>query len=169
MIYTQINKFLLGTWVLRASNDKYFKDGYTTLKLNDDNTLKIKTIYEKGIFAEKKSISGDIHIISTTDNLTLLDITYSKYNIYSHSAFGIQIPEIKSKNRKFTIKKRFEAKIIDNSLLISDTKTPLYYLFDLQIGQNKSPYIEISLNTFIFSQIIGIFLNLFFMDIINSL
>ena len=169
MIYTQINRFLLGTWVLRASNDKFFKEGFTSLKLNDDNTLKIKSIYQKGIFAEKKSISGDIHIVSSTDNMTLLDITYSKYNIYSHSAFGIQIPEIKSKNRKFTIKKRFEAKIIDNSLLISDTKTPLYYLFDLQIGQIKSPYIEVGFSTFIFSQIISIFLNLFFMDIINSL
>ena len=170
MLYTTpINKFLLGTWILRASNDKFYKDGYTSLRLNDDNTIKLKTIYQNGIFAEKKSVSGNINIISNTDESIILDIIYSKYNIYSHSIFGIQIPEIKSKNRIFTIKKRFEAKIMDNSLLISDTKTPLYYLFDLQIGQIKSPYIEISFNTFIFSQIISIFLNLFLMDIINSL
>ena len=169
MKYALINRFLLGTWVLRASNDKFYKDGYTSLRLNDDNTLKLKTIYKKGIFAEKKSISGDINILSTTEDSTILEITYSKYNIYSHSAFGIQIPEIKSKNRTFTIKKKFEAKFMDNSLLISDTKTPLYYLFDLQISQTKSPYIEISFSTFIFSQFFGILLNLFLMDLINSL
>ena len=169
MLYTYINRFLLGTWILRASNDKFYKDGYTSLILNDDNTLKLKTIYQKGIFAEKKSISGNIKIISNTENSAILEITYSKYNIYTHSAFGIQIPEIKSKNRTFNIKKQFDAKIIDSSLLISDTKTPLYYLFDLQTGQIRSPYIEVGFNTFIFSQIISILLNLFFMDIINLL
>ena len=174
MIYTPISRFLLGTWILRATNDKFYKDGYTILKLNDDNTIKLKTIYQTGIFAEKKSITGNINIISNTNNSDtynsgLLEIVYSKYNIYSHSIFGIQIPEVKSKHRSFSIKKRFDAKIMDNSLLISDTKTPLYYLFDLQTGQVKSPYIEISFYTFLFSQFIGILLNLVIMDIINSL
>jgi hypothetical protein len=218
MLYTHINRFLLGTWVLRASNDNFYKNGYTSLRLYDDNTLKLKTIYKKGTFAEKKSISGNINIISTTEDSTILEITYSKYNIYYHSAFGIQIPEIKSKNRTFTIKRKFEAKIIDNSLLILDTKSsfyskktivlngesisnfsthkvngesisnfsthkvngesisnfsthqiPLYYLFDLQISQTKSPYIEISFSTFIFSQMFSILLNLFLMNMINLL
>ena len=169
MLYTPISRFLLGTWILRSTNDKFFKDGYTSLKLYDDEKLKIKSIYQVGIIAEKKSISGEINIISNTENTVLIDVIYSKYNIYSHSAFGIQIPEIKSKNRTFTIKKKFEAKFMDNSLLISDTKTQLYYLFDLQISQTKSPYIEISFSTFIFSQFFGILLNLFLMDLINSL
>ena len=150
-----------------TTNDKFYKDGYTILKLNDDNTIKLKTIYQTGIFAEKKSIAGSINIISDTNNSDthnsgLLEIVYSKYNIYSHSIFGIQIPEVKSKHRSFSIKKRFDAKIMDNSLLISDTKTPLYYLFDLQIGKIKSPYIEISFNTFIFSQMMSVFLTLLF-------
>ena len=85
--------------------------------------------------------------------------TYTNYNIYSHSLFGIQLPEIKSANKKFNITKNFKAEIVDQSLLITDTKTPLYYLFDLQIGKIKSPYIEISMYTFIFSQFISIVLN----------
>lgn len=169
MLYTPISRFLLGSWILRATNDKFYKEGYTSLKLNDDNSVKIKTIYQKSIIAEKKSISGDINIISNTDNTVILDIIYSKYNIYSHSIFGIQIPEFKSRNRTFNIKKRFEVIIMNNSLLASDTKTPLYYLFDLQVGQIKSPYIEVSFYTFIFSQIISILLNLIITDIINSI
>lgn len=169
MLYTPISRFLLGTWILRATNDKFYKDGYTSLKLNDDESLKIKTIYQVGLLAEKKSITGDIIIISNTENTVLIDVIYSKYNIYSHSAFGIQIPEFKSKNRTFNIKKRFEVTIMDNSILVSDIKTPLYYLFDLQVGQIKSPYIEVSFYTFIFSQLISIFFNLLITDIINSI
>jgi len=169
MLYTPISRFLLGTWILRATNDKFFKDGYTSLKLYDYEKLKIKSIYQVGIIAEKKSISGEINIISNTENTVLIDVIYSKYNIYSHSAFGIQIPELKSKNRTFNIKKRFKVTIIDNSILASDIKTPLYYLFDLQVGQIKSPYIEVSFYTFIFSQLISILLNLIITNVFNSL
>lgn len=168
MIYTPISRFLFGTWILRVTNDKFYKDGYTTLKLNDDNTIKLKTIYETFMLADKKSITGNFNIISNNDNNSaLIEITYSKYNVYSHSILGVEIPEIKSKHRSFNIKKKFNAQIMDNTLLISDTKTPMYYLFDLQIGQVKSPYIEVKFNTFIFSQIIGIILNLIIMDVIK--
>ena len=120
------------------------------------------------MLADKKSITGNINIISNNENNSaLIEITYSKYNVYSHSIFGIEIPEFKSKHRSFKIKKKFNAQIMDNSLLISDTKTPMYYLFDLQIGQVKSPYIEVKFNNFIFSQIIGIILNLIIMDVIK--
>ena len=72
---------------------------------------------------------------------------------------------IREKAENENIRKRFKAELVDQSLLITDTRTPLYYLFDLQIGKIKSPYIEISLYTFIFSQFIGILLN----NILNNM
>jgi hypothetical protein len=135
------------------------------MTLKDDDTLTLKTISQRFMFAEKKSISAAVNVLSTVDNTASLDITYFKYDIYSHSAFGVQIPEIMSKNKKFTLKKKFNATIVDSSLLIADTRTPLYYLFDLQVGQPKSPYVEIGLTTFVFSQVFGLFLNSMITDV----
>jgi hypothetical protein len=160
------NKFLLGNWILRSTNDNQFKNGYTFLIVNDDNTIKLKTIYDENLITIKKSTTGKINNIENELlNSALLEISYTNYNIYSHSLFGIQLPEIKSSNKKFNIKKKFKVELVDQSLLITDTRTPLYYLFDLQIGKIKSPYIEISLYTFIFTQFSGILLN----NILNNI
>ena len=161
------NKFLLGNWILRSTNDNQLKNGYTFLIINDDNTIKLKTIYDQNLVVIKKSTTGNINNIENElSNIALLDISYINYNIYSHSLFGIQLPEIKSANKKINIKKRFKVELVDQSLLITDTRTPLYYLFDLQIGKIKSPYIEMSLYTFMFTQFIGILLNIMIINII---
>ena len=160
-----ISKFMLGTWYLRASNDKILnnKESISYIEIKDDY-LKFKHIYNQGVLVEKKSITGTFEIIDhdLNENTAIIDITYNKYNIYSHSLFGIQLPELRSKNKILSSKRKVRAKLLDNSLLIEDTKTPLFYLFDLQKGKIKSPYIEISFNTFIFSQTIGVFLTLLF-------
>ena len=163
-----VNKFLLGNWVLRATNDIHLQHGYTFLIINENNTIKLKTIYDKNVIVSKKSTTGIIkNVANIDDNNAILDIIYTNYNIYSHSLYGIQLPEIKSTNRIFNIKKCFNIELVDHSLLITDTRTPLYYLFDLQIGRVKSPYIEMSLYTFIFTQIIGILLNVMIIDLFN--
>lgn len=163
-----MSKFMLGTWFLRATNDKYInnKDGIFYMEIFEDY-LKFKHIYNQGIIMEKKSITSNFEIINydNIENTADIIVTYNKYNIYSHSLFGIQLPELRSKNKTITSKRKVNVKLLDNSLLIHDSKTPLYYLFDLQIGKIKSPFIEISLNTLIFSQIIGIILS----DIINRI
>ena len=160
-----LSKFMLGTWYLRATNDKFLnnKDGIFYIEIKDDY-LKFKHIYNQGVFVEKKSITGTFDIMEYNDekNIANVDITYNKYNIYSHSLFGIELPEVKSKNKILSSKRKVTAKLLDSSLLIEDKNTPLYYLFDLQIGKIKSPYIEISLNTFIFSQTISVLLALLF-------
>jgi hypothetical protein len=156
---------MLGSWYLRATNDKFLnnKDGICYIEIKDDY-LKFKHIYNHGVFVEKKSITGTFDIINynENENIANVDIIYNKYNIYSHSLFGIEIPELRSKNKILSSKRKVTATLLDNSLLIEDKNTPLYYLFDLQIGKIKSPYIEISLNTFIFSQTMSILLALLF-------
>jgi len=161
-----INRFLLGNWILRSTNDIQLQQGYTFLIINDDNSIKLKTIYDQNAIVSKKSTTGIINNIENIEpNIARLNIVYTNYNIYSHSLCGIQLPEIKSQNKKFNIKKYFIVELVDQSLLITDTRTPLYYLFDLQIGKVKSPYIEMSLYTFLFTQIIGIFLNIIIIQI----
>jgi len=161
-----ISKFMYGTWILRSTNDNYLnnKNGYTYIIINDDDNVKLKNIYNENMLTVKKSTSGNFKIVEydSVENTATIDITYNKYNIYSHSLFGIQLPEIKSKNKTFISKRRVNAKLLENSLLINDSRTPLYYLFDLQFGKIRSPFIEVGFNTFVFTQIIGILLNLIF-------
>ena len=157
------SKFILGNWILRATNDNYLtsRNAYTYIIISDNNNIKLKSIYNEGLITVKKSTTGTYNIIDLdiNNNTAYIDVIYNKYNIYSHSLFGIQLPEIKSQNKIIMNKRRINVELIDNSILVNDEKTPLYYLFDLQIGKIKSPYIEISLYTFIFSQFVGILLN----------
>lgn len=159
--------FLMGTWVLRSTNDQSLKKGYTFLVLNDDNSIKLKTIYQEGIFGVKKSRSGYIENVITNKNNTLLKIKYNSYNKYSQSIFGIQIPEVKSENVRYSINKELTAQLIDRSLLFTDVDLPIYYLFDLQIGKIRSPLVETGMNTLIFTQFVSFFLNLILANIIH--
>ena len=180
------SKFILGNWVLRATNDNYLnsKNAYTYIIISDNNNIKLKSIYNEGFITVKKSTTGIFNIIDTdinnnnnnnnntdinnntnNNNIAYVDVIYNKYNIYSHSLFGIQLPEIKSENKIIMNKRRIKVELIDGSILVNDDKTPLYYLFDLQIGKIKSPFIEIYFNTFIFSQIFSLLLS----SIINHL
>lgn len=165
MMITSISKFMLGTWLLRATNDKYInsKNGIYYIEIYED-FIKFKHIYNKGLIMEKKSVTGTINIVDSdlTKNTATVDIIFNQYNIYSHSIFGIELPELKSKYRNFSIKKKITTELHDNSLLIHDSKIPLYYLFGQQNGKIKSPFIEISYNTFLFSQLVGILLNILF-------
>ena len=157
------SKFILGNWILRATNDNYLtsRNAYTYIIISDNNNIKLKSIYNEGLITVKKSTTGTYNIIDLdiNNNTAYIDVIYNKYNIYSHSFFGIQLPEIKSQNKIIMNKRRINVELIDNSILVNDEKTPLYYLFDLQIGKIKSPFIEINLNTFIFSQIFGLLLS----------
>lgn len=157
------SKFILGNWILRATNDNYLtsRNAYTYIIISDNNNIKLKSIYNEGLITVKKSTTGTYNIIDLdiNNNTAYIDVIYNKYNIYSHSFFGIQLPEIKSQNKIIMNKRRINVELIDNSILVNDDKTPLYYLFDLQIGKIKSPFIEIYFNTFIFSQIFGLLLS----------
>ena len=52
--------------------------------------------------------------------------------------------------------------IFDKTLLIMDNKSSLYYIFDLVIGKITYPNVETNINTFIFTQIVGIILSVLF-------
>lgn len=160
---------LLGTWTLRSTNDKYLLDGFTYLVLHNDDTIKLKTIYQEGIIGVKKSRSGNINNIRINNSTILLNITYNTYIKYSQSILGIQIPEFKSNEINYSMNKELSIDIIDKTLLIKDIYLPLYYLFDLQVGKIKSPLIETGMNTLVFTQVLSFFLNLVMVNLIHLL
>jgi hypothetical protein len=73
---------------------------------------------------------------------------------------GIEIPEFKSKSMSYNKITDLTVTIFDKTLLIMDNDLCLYYIFDLTIGKIKYPNVETSLNTFLFTQVISIFLSI---------
>jgi len=186
---------LLGTWVLRSSNDMLIDKGVSYIIINYDDTIKFRTLYRDGFVGMKKSISGNILNIteyyddteaesslymSNNDRVVtphikeasckyLIDINYSHINKYSYSIFGVEIPEFKSKTKYSKIERKINVSLHDKTLLIRDNKIPLYYLFDLQIGKVQQPFIETGINNFIFIQTFSFILNLIFAKILHNL
>jgi hypothetical protein len=165
-----ISRFLLGTWILRASNDKLLDDRFTSLILKDDDTLILNTISRKAFFAERKTVRASVQVTAVSESSAQLEVTYHTYAVAPHSVFGVETPDIRTKGRSFKLKKKFEAVLVDQALLVSDSRTPLYYLFDLEVGRpTKTPFVEVSLATFLFGQIIGILINSVFMEMVKDL
>jgi len=161
---------LLGTWILRSTNDKLLNNCLSYIVINYDDTIKFKTLKQEGFIGTKISTSGRIlNITNFNDNDYSVNIVYSESNKYSYSVFGIEIPELKSELNNNIIRKDIDVRLYDKSILVKDCNTPLYYLFDLQIGKIKNPYIETGLNNFIFSQTISFLLNFIFAKLIHNL
>jgi len=183
----------LGTYLLRKTNDISIQNKYTYLSLNENNTIKLRTVIQKGVFATKISRTGFMHfnknhktilnplyfiiMYKKLNNVMFdndIDITVNFNNIdkYSYSMFGIQFPEIKYKeNQKYNIKKKLRVKQKDYTLFVTDKNTMFYYIFDLSknFDTKKLPFIETPVNTLIFTQIFSFIANILlarFLDII---
>jgi len=160
----------LGTWVLRSTNDNSLSKGISYLVINNDDTIKFRTLTQEGFFGTKNSRTGEIVNVTNFDNLEyFIDIKYSHSNKYSYSLLSIEIPEFKSETKNYMINKKLNISLYDKSILVRDTKLPLYYLFDLNIGKFQHPFIETGLNTFIFTQIISFLLNLILAKFLHNI
>ena len=174
--------YLLGAYQLRRTNDKMLNTKYAYLILNDDNNIKLKTIIQNGILATKVSKTGRIeydtnfkNTFSTIFGIRDYDIIvrFNNVNKYSYSILGIEFPEFRYKQiANYNIEKKVNVRYKDNTLYIKDDDMDKYYLFDLHssISTTRLPYIEISFNTLIITQIInivGIIIHLFIHKYIN--
>ena len=193
MIVNLIKKsypLLLGTWILRSTNDNKFSKGLSYLVINPDNIVKFRTLDQNGLFGTKNSITGIISNITSNYNSNSdsnsdsdsdsdsdsnynldysINLKYSHSNTYSYSFIGVEIPEFKSKSKNYILNKKYNITIYDKSILVTDTKLPLYYLFDLYIGKLQNPFIETGLNTFIFTQLFSFFLNLILANALHNI
>jgi len=172
-----INKFsYVGMWKLRYTNDKLFNNDYTYLKLDIDNSFNLKTIRSNGFLAVKTSKSGKInynkfynlfYFFNKIKNKIHLKVNLNFINVnkYYYSICGIEIPEYKFTSiDSYNLKKTLEINIIDNKLIIDIDKYK-FYIFDQCDQYEKKPFIDMSFNTFIFSTILGIFLNIILMKL----
>jgi hypothetical protein len=163
---------LFGTWMLRYTNDRQLENTQTFLEFNHNKKIKLKTIYQDGVIGKKISRIGyvkNIKIIKNDINVTktIVSIQYEYITKYSFSIFGIKIPEIKNENKYLLVNQELSVNIFEKTIIFENTKLPIYYIFDLQIGKIKLPFVETYLNTFIFTQFISFFFNIILANILH--
>lgn len=165
----------IGSWKLRSTNDEKFND-HVFLNLNIDNTFKLRTVKSNGIFAIKTSKYGKINYnlgynllkFNFIRKKSYFDIEFKSINKYSYSIFGIEVPEIKfDSNEFYNINHKISAKYYEKSLYVTNLETKKYYIFDVYNDKEKKPYIEMSLNNLLFTQIFGFIINYIFVKIMN--
>ena len=161
-IINNISPLLLGTWILRATNDKNIPSGINYIVINDEPSIKFKTLKQDNLLGIKCSRTASIRKIRRMkQNKFLFTLQYTKKNIYSYSFLGISIPELRSESLPYTSEKNLTINIFEKTIVVNDKKegeNKLYYIFDLNIGKIRYPNIETNLNTFIFSQLFSILL-----------
>jgi hypothetical protein len=160
-----INNYLLGNYILRKTNDPVIKNSYSYLILNQNNTIKLKTVSLNNIIATKVSRTGIISIknnyknIFNNEDVYNIILEFNNVNKYSYSLFGIEYPEIKYKqNSNYSKHKYLQVKRKDSTFVVTDDNN-YYYIFDLIYYKYRLPYIEISVNTLLASNILGFIIN----------
>ena len=178
--YSQISflskkTILIGSWKLRSTNDDKFND-HVYLNLNIDNTFKLRSVKSNGIIAIKTSKYGKINYdigynllkFNFIRKKSYFDIEFKSINKYSYSVFGIEVPEIKfDSNEYYNINYKISTKYYEKSLYITNIETNKYYIFDVHNDKEKKPYVEMSLNNLLFTQIFGFIVNYIFVKFIN--
>ena len=160
----------LGTWVLRSCNNPFLYQKTCYLIVNYDDTIKFRTLNQYGFLGIKNSISGKITNITKFDNTNYeINFVYSDSNKYTYSLVGIETPEYKFFTKNYLFKKSVNISLYDKTLIVDDNQSNLYYLFDLNIGILKKPNIEISLNNFLFTQVISFIINVFFAQLLHNI
>lgn len=177
IISTNVSPLMFGTYIMRKTDNKLITSQYTFLIVNDSTNIKLKTIQENGFLATKVSKTGTIEYIPSAKNVynfitkqTEYDVVVKINNVnkYSYSLFGIEFPEFRYKQiSNYNIHYKMKAVYSDKTLYIVDKSTREYYLFDLYTNNktNKLPYIEVSFNTFIITQVLSFLINLLLIQI----
>lgn len=180
--------YLLGTYILRKTNDISFDSKYTYLVLNE-NSVKLKTIYQNWIIATKKSRTGSVTLQSdlnrpkkfldrlvnqkkiVSDMDIDLVVRFNSLNKYTYSIFGIEFPEIKYEQiTDYNIQKNIRVQVKGSTLYITDDFGS-YYIFDIFPTMNMStrmPYVETALYTLVFTEVITSMIDLGLMKLINN-
>ena len=186
--------YLLGTYVLRKTNDVAFESSkYTYLVINEDN-VKLKTIYQSGIFATKKSRTGTVTLrendgmlfawlsptewfkqtrnkdIMKADNDVQIFVKFNSLSKYTYSALGVEFPEIKyDQIINYNLQKNIRVQQKNKMLFVTDDYDN-YYIFDLcsNMNINGLPYVETALYTLVFSEILGFMINLGLIKLISN-
>jgi hypothetical protein len=160
-----IKPLIYGTWLLRNTNDFNVENQMNYLIINNDNTVKFKSLDSSYLIGIKKSRTAEYKILNKTDDSFGINFKYLKKNTYTYSFLGIEIPEVKTKSENYKNDRNLTLNLYNNVLLIYDIDDSLYYIFDLYLGKIKYPTTETQFYTFLFTQLFGIIIGI----IINKL
>jgi len=180
--------YLLGTYLLRKTNDISFESKYTYLDINENN-IKLKTIYKNWVIATKKSRGGSVSIkkprfepLKTInkwinkqsfdpDNDVELFLRFNSINKYTYSLFGIEFPEIKYEQiTNYNLEKNIRVRVKGTTLYVTDDFNN-YYIFDIYPTNTlnlRLPYVETAIYTLLFTEILGSAINLELMKIFKN-
>ena len=180
--------YLLGTYLLRKTNDVSFDTKYTYLVINENN-IKLKTIYNNLIVATKKSRSGSVSFKKSCfepfkivnkwinkqsfvpDNDVDLFVRFNSINKYTYSFFGIEFPEIKYEQiTNYNLEKNIRVRVKGTTLFVTDDFNN-YYIFDMYPKNSfnmRLPYVETAIYTLLINQILGSAINLELMKIFKN-
>lgn len=177
--YISSYPFILGTYNLKSTNDPNLLNKFSYLIINNDDTIKLKTITQNGIGANKISRSGILKFVKKNknsffdknnyDNDITMSLKYNNVNKYSYSLLGVEIPEFKYEQITH-YKPEIKIKILHkaNLLYVLDNDTNYYYLFDSNNGGKPTlPYKEITLLSLLITELFGFILNLFLVHLVK--
>ena len=166
--------FILGSYILRSTNDPNLLNKYTYLVINNDYTIKLKTIKKKNFIAYKISRNGLIEIKNNffenflIKNKYNLVLNYSYVNKYSYSIFGIEIPEFRfDQNINYKNVKKIMVQQKSNSIYVLDKTLNYYYLFDSYNINPLLPFKEMTFGTLVIAQVVSFFINIFLANLLN--
>ena len=85
-LFNYLTKPLIyGTWLLRTTNDYTIKDKINYLIIQDDKSIKFKSLNYSNLFGIKKSRNAIIDKINELDNNTyIVNLKYNCKNTYSN-------------------------------------------------------------------------------------
>ena len=169
----RMKQLFYGTWILRNTNNPELNCQSATnyLIIKNDETIHFKTFvnynYILGLKKSKKAQITCSQFDDTNETLSLRFSWISKH-IYTYSILGIEIPEIKTNSIDYFSDNYMNISLHNNNILIVNDNNQnhnynhthknkdIYYIFDLYKGNMKYPNIDITFNTFVFSQIFSI-------------
>ena len=163
------NQLIYETWLLRNTNNRYVNSEMNYLIIQDENTIKFKSIDSNYLIGVKKSRTAEYKILNRVNNTYAITFRYLKKNTYTYSILGIEIPEIKTKSEDYKNDKNLTLSLYNNVLLVMDNDHSNYYVFDLFLGKLKYLHTETQIYTFLFTQIIGIVMAILLNRIIGIL
>ena len=168
-IFNLLKPLIYGTWLLRNTNDKNIKYKQNYLIIDNNEVIKFKSIEYNNFIGEKISRTAKIdNLIDHNNNSYTITFKFLEKNTYTYSIIGIEIPLIRTKSEKYYKEKNITVNLYNNILIFYDNDLSNYYIFDLYLGRFKYPNTETELNTFIFTEIIGIIIGIIINNLIIS-
>ena len=150
-------KYYTGNWLLRTTNNPYYKEGNTRLLIDNDGIICFRTKQNNYIFNEVRKKNGKFNFNSST---MILNIQFDSIVFYKNTLFGIKTfkfdRRIEECNSNINLECMLETY---DKLYLYDYINNYHYLYDLYIKELEIPEIETSLNNYIFIQILSFIIN----------